>query len=209
MVSFCSYIREKTGTTPSKSRSCLYPIHERTVPSCKTGFMITIPIEDCNSFSQKTYNDYIFGLQPHMIKCKCGRCGGMIFYGRYKRHFKLLGTLLSLFIQRVRCRFCGKTHALIPSLIVPYSQIPREDQREIIKLSEEGRSAEPILDQNCQIDESHVRHIIRRYKRHWKERLLSIGLSLCDQLTEACLSIYSLQFMQIHRTWNSFYSPPT
>ena len=22
-------------------------------------FMITIPIEDCNSFSQKTYNDYV------------------------------------------------------------------------------------------------------------------------------------------------------
>ena len=39
----------------------------------------------------------------------------------------------------LRCSFCGKTHALIPSLIVPYSQIPREDQQEILKLNEEGK----------------------------------------------------------------------
>lgn len=76
-------------------------------------------------------------------------------------------------------------------------------------LSEEGKSAKPVLDRNCQIDESQVRHIIRRYKRFWKERLLSLRLSLSDQLTEACLSVYSLQFMQIRRTWNSFFSPPT
>lgn len=171
--------------------------------------MITIPIENCNSFSQKTYNDYIFGLQLHMMECKCGHCGGLIFYGRYERHLRILGLFLSLFIQRVRCCFCGKTHALIPSLIVPYSQIPREDQQEILRLNEEGKSAKPVLDRNCQIDESHMRHIVRRYKRFWKERILSLGLSLREQLTETCLSVYSLQFMQIHRTWNSFFSPPT
>lgn len=171
--------------------------------------MITIPIEDCNSFSQKTYDDYVFGLQPHMMECKCGRCGGLIFYGHYERHLKLLGLFLPLVIQRVRCRFCGKTHAILPSLIVPYSQISREDQQRILELYEDGRSAAPVLHKNYQIDESHVRHIIRRYKQHWKERILSIGLTLHDRLTEACLSVYSLQFMQIHRTWNSFFSPPT
>jgi hypothetical protein len=171
--------------------------------------MITIPIDDCNSFSQKTYDDFVFALQPHMLECKCGRCGGMIFYGRYKRHLKLLGSLLSLLIQRVRCIFCSRTHALLPSLIVPYSQVPREDQQDIIELNENGKSSAPVLERNCQIDESHVKHIIRRFKRYWKERLLALGLTLHDQLTQVCLSVYSLQFMQIHRTWNSFFSPPT
>ena len=171
--------------------------------------MITIPIENCNTFSQNIYDEYIFALQPHMIECKCGRCGGLIFYGHYKRHLKILGSFLSLVIQRVKCNFCSKTHALIPSLIVPYSQIPREDQQEILKLHEVGQSAKPVLERNYLIDESHVRHIIRRYNRFWKERILSIGLSLNDKLTGACLSVYSLQFMQIHRTWNSFFSPPT
>jgi hypothetical protein len=171
--------------------------------------MITIPIEDCNSFSQKKYDDYVLGLQIHMMECKCGHCGSFILYGHYPRHLKILGLFLSLIIQRVRCSFCGRTHALIPSLVVPYSQIPREDQQEILELTEAGKSVNRVLDQNCQIDESHVRHIIRRFKHHWKERILSLGLSLHDRLTEVCLSVYSLQFMQIHRTWNSFFSPPT
>ena len=209
MVSYKSYNREKTGTTPSQSRSCLS--YQYTKGPCPRAdrIMITIPIENCNSFSQKSYDDFVFGLQPHLMKCKCGCCGGLIFYGHYKRHLKLLGLSLTLIIQRVKCSFCGKTHALIPSLIVPYSQIPREDQQEILELHEAGRSSAPVLDRNCQIDESHVRHIIRRYKQFWKERIISLALSLRDHLTEACLSVYSLQFMQIHRTWNSYFSPPT
>lgn len=171
--------------------------------------MITIPIEDCNSFSQKKYDEYLFSLQIHMMKCKCGHCGCLVFYGHYTRHLKLLGLFLSLIIQRVKCSSCGRTHALIPALIVPYSQIPREDQQEILALKDEGKSADPVLERNCQIDESHVRHIIRRFKRHWKERILSLGLTLHDRLTNVCLSVYSLQFMQVHKTWNSYFSPPT
>ena len=171
--------------------------------------MITILIEDCNSFSQKSYDDSLSSIQIHMMQCKCGRCGGLIRYGHYKRCLKLLGLLISIFIQRVRCSFCGKTHALIPSLIVPYSRIPREDQQEILLLKDQGGSANPVLDRNCLIDEGNVRCIIHRFKRHWGERLLSLGLTLHDRLTAACLSVYSLQFMQIRRTWNSFFSPPT
>ena len=172
MVSYTSYNNRKDrNQSPHKAVPVSLIIHERTMPSCQTGSMITIPIEDCNSFSQETYNDYVFALQPHMLKCKCGRCGGMVFYGHYERHLKLLGLFLSLIIQRVRCSFCGRTHAILPSLIVPYSQIPREDQQEILKLNEEGKSPDPVLDRNCQIDESHVRHIIRRFKQIWKERI--------------------------------------
>jgi hypothetical protein len=65
------------------------------------------------------------------------------------------------------------------------------------------------LDRNPQIDENNVKHIIRQYKKHWKERLLSICLSIHDRLTIPCLSAFSRQFMQIHKTPNILFAPPT
>ena len=171
--------------------------------------MITIPIEDCNTFSQKSYDDYIKSLDIRMMKCKCGHCGCLTFYGHYTRCLKLLGLCITLSIWRVKCSSCGRTHALIPSLIVPYSQIPRQDQQEILASYDEGKSVNPVLERNCGIDESHVRHIIRRFKYFWKERIHALCLTLHDQLSEKCLSVFSLQFMQIHKTWNSFFCPPT
>ena len=171
--------------------------------------MITIPIEDCNSFSQDSYDRVLENIQIHLMQCKCGNSGCLTLYGHYQRHLKLLCSFIVLIIQRVRCSCCGRTHALIPSLIVPYSQIPREDQQEILELNEEGRSPAPVMERNILVDEGHVRQILRRYRHHWKERILSIGLTLHDSLTIPCLSNFSLQFMQIHRTWNGFFCLPT
>ena len=133
----------------------------------------------------------------------------MILYGHYKRCLKLFCSLVTLMIQRVKCKHCGRTHALIPSMIVPYSQIPLEDQQDILKLHQEGSPPEPVLERNVLIDESHVWHIVRRYKKHWEQRILSIGLTLAESLSRPCLLNFGLQFMQIHRTWNSFFSAPT
>ena len=171
--------------------------------------MITIQLEDCNSFSQDIYDTVINHLQFHQMKCKCGRIGCLILYGHYKRHLKLLCAFICLIIQRVRCTNCGRTHSLIPSLVVPYSQIPRKDQQEILELSEADKSPGPVLERNNLIDENNVKHVIRRFRQHWKERIKSIGRTLSDSLTEPCLSTYSRQFMQIHRTWNIFFPPPT
>ena len=171
--------------------------------------MITIPIEDCNNFSQEIYDKIVNVLPIHMAQCKCGHTGCLIFHGRYTRGLKILSDFLSLTIQRVRCKFCGRTHAILPALIVPYSHIPREDQQDILMLNAEGKSPAPVLERNVLIDEGHVRHIIRQFKDHWKERILSLALSLRDSLTEPCISTFGLQFMQIRRTWNSFFSPPT
>lgn len=193
----------------TESRSCLPPLHEKAMPSCKTGFMITIPAKDCNSFSQDAYDEMIGILQFHQLQCKCGHCGCLIRYGHYERHLRLFGVFIPLSIQRVRCKDCGKTHAIIPSLIVPYSQVPLEDQQEILERKEKGESVSPVMERNILIDESLVRHIIKRFRVHWKERILALMLTLLDDLVEPCLSTYGLQFMQVHRTWNSFFPPPT
>ncbi len=179
------------------------------MPPCKTGFMITFPLEEYNSFSQETYDKAIDGLQINMMECKCGQRGCFTLYGHYWRHLKLLCADIHLFVQRVICRHCGKTQALMPSLIVPYSQIPKEDQQEILRLNEEKKPVTPVLEKNHLIDESNVRHIIRRFRQHWKERLPYMDRTLRDSLTEPCLRTFRLQFMQIKKTFNTFFPLPT
>lgn len=168
--------------------------------------MITIIFKDCNSFSQNSYNLAVDDLQLHMVQCTCGRSGCLIRYGHYRRHVKLMSDLLCLIVQRVRCKECGTSHALIPSILVPYSQIPLEDQQEILRYAENGLSPEPVMDRNLLVDENHVKYIIRQFRKHWKQRIFSLGLSLNDQLTLPSLAAFSRQFMQVHRTRNILFS---
>jgi len=161
--------------------------------------MITVIFEGCNDFSQDYYNKVVDGLQLHMVECTCGRKGCLI---RYERHVKLNSVLIRLSVQRVRCTECLVSHALIPSILVPYSQIPLHDQQQILDHAEKGQDLDSIMESNLLIDENNVKYIIRQFKRHWKQRLLSAALDLLDPLTIPCLSIYSRQFMQVHRTRN-------
>ena len=75
-------------------------------------------------------------------------------------------------------------------------------QQEILACVENGVSPEPVMDRNILIDENNVKYIIRQFRRHWKQRILSLGLSLSDHLTVPSLAAFSRQFMQIHRTRN-------
>ena len=171
--------------------------------------MITILFKDCNTFSQDFYDLTINDLPIHKVKCPCGKSGCLIRYGHYKRKVKVLSDASSLIIQRVLCRECRKTHALIPSVLVPYSQVTLKEHQEIIDCLENGSSLDQILQKNFLIDENNVKYIIRQYRRHWKQRLASIRAQVTDLLTIPCLSVYSRQFMQIHRTPNILFVPPT
>ena len=171
--------------------------------------MITILFKDCNKFSQDFYNDTIDRLQLHMIECPCGKRGCLIRHGHYRRKIKFLSCLMTLIVQRVLCLECQHTHALIPSILVPYSQIPLKDQQDLLNCMEDHRSPDDIMLRNLLIDENNVKYILRQFRKHWKQRILSIGASITDALTIPCLSIYSRQFMQIHRTRNILFMPPT
>ena len=120
-----------------------------------------------------------------------------------------MSSLLSLTVQRVLCRECRHTHALIPSCLVPYSQATLRDQQDLICALEGHRPADDVMQRNLLIDENNAKYILRQFRNHWKQRLLSIGLSLSDALPIPCLSAYSRQFMQIHRTRNILFVPPT
>ena len=161
---------------------------------------------DSFKLSQDFYDDIVFSLPLDQMECSCGESGLLIFYGFYKRSVKYDGTVLVLRIQRVRCRKCGKTHAILLSSLIPYSQISLQDQQQIIyDLSTTG-SCSGVMDRNPLIDENNARHILRRFRRYWQERIRSLGLLVTDELVRPCFSHFSRQFMQIRRIPNLFFA---
>lgn len=176
-----------------------------------TSYMITIETENYNYISQDFYDKTINSIDLNHVSCTCGRSGSLIFYGTYKRKVQLQDEIIVLTVARVLCSACGHTHALLLSSIVPYSQIPAAIQVDTIAALENGLPVDQVLSQQCCVDESNLRAIIRSYKRYWKERLLSeqIRLSPFSYLIRKCFSCFSRPFMQIKNTRNKLFSAPT
>lgn len=173
--------------------------------------MITVSVSESNPISQKSYDDVMEQVEPSCLPCTCGRSGSLIRHGSYLRHVKAGGSKLPLHIQRVLCRSCGRSHALLPSTLVPYSQIPLEDQAAVVQAYENGSNPSAVLQDNPEMDERTPFKLIRIYITFWRERLRAERIRLCPlaELTKQCLSLFGKQFMQIKNTPNIFFPPPT
>lgn len=88
--------------------------------------MITLKLKKIN----KNHNESIKDLEtiinlPSLI-CPCCNSMQIIKYGFYKRFFIFLINGIVCYeqikIQRVKCKSCGRTHALLPTFIIPYKQ---------------------------------------------------------------------------------------
>lgn len=182
-------------------------IHKETTGK----IMITLFINESNPISQKSYDDVIEQVDPALLPCTCGRSGSLIRYGSYRRHVKADGTKFPLIVRRVLCQNCGRSHALLTSALVPYSQIPLEDQVTAAEACENGTDPSAILEHNPEMDERTPFKLIRLYLAFWRERLKAerIPLRPLTGLTVRCLSLFGKQFMQIKSTPNIFYPPPT
>ena len=173
--------------------------------------MITVSFNESNPISQKSYDAVIEQVEPFCLSCTCGCSGSLIHYGSYRRHVKTGGAKLPLQIQRVLCRSCGRSHALLPSALVPYSQIPLEDQVAVAEACENGSSLSAVLESNPELDGRTPFKLVRTYLTFWRERLKAerILLRPLAVLSRRCLSLFGKQFMQIKNTPNIFFSPPT
>ncbi len=169
--------------------------------------MITLYIEDFNSISAEFYNDLISNLQFHQLTCTCGHSSCLHVHGYYKRSVKTNEEKVKLRICRVKCDICGCTHALLPSSIVPYSQISLLDQVTIIDAYEAEGATAPKLEHLDSVDSSNYRYVIKQYLCHWKQRLLSERISLSSEfsLIKDCFAHFFRQFMQIHCTSNKLF----
>ena len=173
--------------------------------------MITIKTENYNLISQDFYNKTIDSLDLNLISCICGHSGCLIRYGSYRRKIQLTDRILSLSVVRVYCKVCGHTHALFLSSMVPYSQIPLVLHVRLIQAYEHDTGFQNILAEQYLVDENNLKSIIRNYRLHWKQRLLSMMLHLLDlsSLISACFSFFSRQFMQIKSVSNKLFILPT
>lgn len=189
-----------------------YPLTHLCPKAINIFIMITVTVEECNSFSQDYYDSIVFSLQIHQLTCSCGHSGCLTLHAYYKRKVKPPdGSEVILRITRVKCSEWGATHAILLSSIVPYSQISLSVQQIIVDAYESDDDTLSVCTDTGTIDENNVKSVIRRYLRHWQQRLLSfrIVLSPIRLLVERCFSFYSVQFMQIRRTFNTLFATPT
>ena len=173
--------------------------------------MITLNVQESNTLNQTFYNNLISNIQFHQLTCTCGHSGCLHIHAYYERHLKTPLGRIKLRICRVKCECCGKTHAVLPSFIVPYSQISLPDQVDILEHAFSDGDFSAVMDATPSIDESCVRSVIRRFRRHWEQRLLSenIQLSLSTLFIRCCFSAFHRQFMQIKSTTNILFLTPT
>ncbi len=203
LLSYLSHCQQKKQEPPRPKFGFLPHSHTIGIPiDCKT--MITIFVEDYNPITQTFYNNLINSLQLHRLTCTCGHAACLSIHGYYTRFLKKPEGRISFRICRVICSCCHHTHALLPSFMVPYSQISMNEQVEVISAHEAKEGLENLMDRNPSIDESNCRYIIRSFLRHWKQRLLSEKITLSDKavLCRDCFSSFARQFMQIHCTPN-------
>lgn len=173
--------------------------------------MITLFVEESNPITPNFYNNVIANLQFHQLRCSCGRAGCLSVHGYYHRHVKTPDGRLRFRICRVKCASCGKTHALLLSSMVPYSQISLPDQVSIINAYEAGIPTAAGLRAMVSVDESGFRYVIRQYIKHWKQKLISEKISIhpIAGMVLDCFRFYSRQFMQIRCTPNLIFSQTT
>ena len=149
-------------------------------------------------------------LPLHRLKCTCcGHAGCLIKHGRYTRKLKAGGEELEeRSIQRVRCKECGATHAVVPTYIVPYQWEMLKVQIEILLHWLTDRNYKDVMEKNHLIDESTVQAVIRRFRQHWQARLATAGLSVemeAEELVRGCFAHYGRQFLQIRRVPNQLF----
>ena len=167
--------------------------------------MITIKINEFNSITREKYSEATAKLDLVLLKCSCGHTGCLERHGYYKRKLKTPWGIIELRILRVRCKECGKTHAILPELVVPYSQIPADIQQRMLLYALGSPQLTKIMEENNEITESNVLAVRSRFRKHWKERLLSMGRDLGEEIADLiryCFSRFHRQFMQIRRGVN-------
>ena len=109
----------------------LYPINYNIMIICFN--------KKINNFSEKKFKkfnshdeqiSYIQSLMPDITDISANECpfcharNKLVKYGKYNRNLSILVDnsveTFNISVQRVKCKSCSRTHALLPNFIVPY-----------------------------------------------------------------------------------------
>ena len=83
-------------------------------------------------------------------------------------------------IRRVQCDICCTTHALLPSGIVPYSQVPLAEHAAIAASFENGGRGMEVMEADPELSPSQVFYILSLYIRFWRQRLRDLSKCCFD-----------------------------
>ncbi len=150
--------------------------------------MITLKTNNFN-VKIKEYLNLIKNINLFNLKCSCGKCN-LVKHGYYNRYIKYNDNKDILSVLRVKCKSCGKTHAVLPSFVIPYIQTPMLEVLEIVQT--DGISS---VDKEAYI-------LKNKYKMIWERKLKSLNIDIFDPLEkiiELCSRTFKNCFMQIHK----------
>ena len=75
---------------------------------------------------QKTYSSLVSSIDFSKIVCPCSSNSWDI-HAYYDRNISFCGEKIKVRILRIKCRHCGKTHAVLIEDMIPYSSFSGED----------------------------------------------------------------------------------
>jgi hypothetical protein len=173
--------------------------------------MITLNLEKNKPLNQDSYDNLLSNTPFNMLECPVCKHKSLHIHGYYKRKMKTADKMEEIRLCRVICVNCGSTHALIPDSIVPYEHVLLRTQIIVLMKMRAHEKVSDILKVVDDVDESDIRRMIERYRKHWEQRLLSASIILEDtkKFIQDCFSSFSRQFMQIKITPNILFSKTT
>ena len=140
--------------------------------------------------AKKIYTEAIQDINLAKIRC-CQKSGGSFtIHGYYSRRLKIKDNLLHISILRIKCEYCGKTHAVFFNDLIPYSMFNTYEGHKILLNKIDDDFSYEVIER------------IRKIKRQIIARLSLLGLRIdCDVsiLLEGSIHFYCGHFLQIHR----------
>lgn len=137
------------------------------------------------------------------LECPCCHSKEYIKWGFYERGITYFNnSILSseiIEIQRIRCKSCGKTHALLPFGIVPYKQLTDEVLIELLlnEIEEEIFSTEVIDSYKKQFYKYHYSNLSTMLKTRNVKEILKCLKEQKDEILSRYIKKYGKCFMQI------------
>ena len=170
-----------------------FPQHA-VLSALKSNLMIIVHCTDVKELTQKSYDEMTDSLHLELMKCPFCHHVGFYVNSYYERSVDDGEDSFRLLVKQIICPECGKTHAILPDTIIPYSKYTIHVVHAIVTKDR------PVqIFQNIPRDT--IRWIIAMFTRRWKQSLLSQNIPLEDSplsISQQCIKAFKLQFMQIH-----------
>ena len=152
---------------------------------------------------QAAYSSIIFSIDLTILKCPSCHHIGTTVHGYYTHHFFTEDGKISILIKRVKCRHCGKTHALLLSCFVPYYRLPLDSILLIIK-EKKLRTIQQLHTLIPYVSVEYILYILRLFRRYWKDRIYSYFIPFDALIHKRCIELFHHPFMQSRNCSISF-----